>query len=235
MATGEQTGAATEAMRESEEAKMSAMAAQGAAMGGSLTEAIGGAVAVVLAISALAGVGAAYLVPITTIVVGAALLFVGAGIMSRYRRLLGEIGEGAWGTMDVEAGMTAEFLAGAAGIILGILALLEMVPATMAATAVIVFGGALILGTGLTTRINDLAMAGSGAQKMARRLAHEATLAASGAQVLVGLAAVILGVLALSGVSPDVLPTVALLTLGASILLSGAAVSGRIMCCVAWR
>ncbi len=57
-------------------------------------------------------------------------------------------------------------------------------------------------------------------------MAREAVLAAAGAQALVGLASVALGIIALVGISPMTLTLVALLALGSSILMSGTAMGG---------
>ena len=51
--------------------------------------------------------------------------------------------------------------------------------------------------------------------------------AASGSEALIGAGAIVLGILALAGFSPIVLILVALLAVGASILLAGSAVAGR--------
>jgi hypothetical protein len=48
---------------------------------------------------------------------------------------------------------------------------------------------------------------------------------ASGAQVLVGLATVVLGILALLGISPVILTLVSLLSVGAAVLINGAAIN----------
>jgi hypothetical protein len=50
-----------------------------------------------------------------------------------------------------------------------------------------------------------------------------------GTQVLVGLAAGVLGILALIGIAPTVLVLVGLLAIGASLILSGSAVGTRLI------
>ena len=88
---------------------------------------------------------------------------------------------------------------------------------------------ALTLSSGMTSRLNDLKIEVSGAHQSAQRVAHEAVTAASGTQVLVGLAAGVLGILALIGVAPTVLVLVGLLAIGTSLLLSGGALGGRLI------
>ncbi len=58
---------------------------------------------------------------------------------------------------------------------------------------------------------------------------QEAALAAAGVQVLIGLAAVILGILGVLGNNTVLLSMLALLVLGFSILLNGIATNGRML------
>jgi hypothetical protein len=65
--------------------------------------------------------------------------------------------------------------------------------------------------------------------EVARRVAGEMVSAANGAQALIGLAAIVLGIIGLVGLYPLTLSLVAFLCLGASVLLSGAAVSTKML------
>ncbi len=58
---------------------------------------------------------------------------------------------------------------------------------------------------------------------------HRATLVAAGVQVLFGVTAMLFGILALVGIAPVVLTRIAMLAVGVSILLSGSAITRRIM------
>lgn len=196
---------------------------------GSTSEAVGGAAAIVLAILGLAGIQAAYMMPIATIAIGAALVVAGAAVMADYSDVFAEIASTRGEKVELGGGVTAEFLGGAAGIVLGILALIGLAPPTLGAVAVIVFGGALLLGSGATARLRDLKLSRGPEHGRAEHLAREATLAASGAQVLVALAAIALGILALTGIQPATLTLVALLALGSSIVLSGSAVTSKLL------
>jgi hypothetical protein len=201
-------------------------------LGGSMAEAIAGVAGVVLAILTLVGVFPSYLAAIAAIAIGAGLLFEGAAIAARYNTLLWETGETRRTEDELGGGMTAELFGGIAGVVLGILALLHLVPMVLLPVTAIVFGGALLIGCGATARLNRLVIerAGTMFRGMSRRLAGEAVSAAAGAQVLVGLGAVVLGIL---GLVPDfptlTLSAVAFLCVGASILLSGAALSGKFL------
>ena len=94
--------------------------------------------------------------------------------------------------------------------------------------SVLVFGGALLMASIATARLNDLRMRTAAIQpEHAHELSREAVYAASGSDVLIGAAAVVLGILALSGFSSLTLTLVGLLCIGASIMLSGLSVAGR--------
>jgi hypothetical protein len=122
--------------------------------------------------------------------------------------------------------MGAEFLGGAAGGVLGLLAILNIAPMTLMAIAIIVFGASLLLSSGTTYRVDALA------SKLGQRnLTAGQTLvalAASGIQVLVGIAGIALGIIALVGVSTMTLILVGLLCAGSSVLISGTALSGTV-------
>ncbi len=200
------------------------------AAGGSTGEAIGGLATAVLAIVGLAHVFSAYLAGVAALVLGAALLMHGAALFGRFFNLVNQAsGNRPW-RVELGGGTSAEFLAGSAGIVLGILALLGIVPDVLLAVAVIVFGAGLMLGSGTSARLNALEAERCYADNEgARRMAGELAAATSGAQVLVGLAAVILGIIGLAGVHTLVLALVAFLILGVSVALNGSAVGGKMM------
>lgn len=197
--------------------------------GGSMIEAIGCAAAIVLAIIGLSGILQPYMTAVAVIAIGASLLFEGGTVGARFSRLLATRAAGTFGYAGFGGGMTAEFLAGAAGIILGLLALLGIAQAILPPVAVIVFGGALLIGSGPTARLSFMENAASGNYVEVREVAREAVCATSGAQVLTGLAAAILGILALVGFSAMILTLVALLCVGAAVVINGSAISGRIL------
>lgn len=215
---GGATMSATEAMRSVEILRTGSMAEGAAGLG-----------AVVLAILGLAGILPFLLLPISTIAIGAALLFEGGAIAARFSNLLTGMSRSGAQTTELGGGMTAEFLGGAAGVALGILGLLGVLPAVLIPVAAIVFGGSLIFGSAVTTRLNSLEIASSGGHELAQAAAREAVAAAAGVQVLVGLGGIALGIIALIGVAPDVLSLVAMLSIGASVLLSGTAISRRMV------
>src|SRR5207237_9237167 len=79
-------------------------------VGGSLTEAIGGAGAVVLAILGLTGIMPTYMLGIGTLVVGIAFLCEGVAAMARYRKLVHETGSVDRASAELGSGLSADFI-----------------------------------------------------------------------------------------------------------------------------
>ncbi len=200
--------------------------------GGSLAESITGGAGIVLAIIGLANIMPQMMLPIATIALGAALLFEGGAIASRFSKLLTETAKGRFETSELGVGLTAEVVGGLAGVILGILTLLGVSPSILMPVAVIVFGGTLLFGSGVTARLNNLQIAKSGENEAFREVAREAVSASAGVQLFLGLAAVTLGIIAVAGISWMTLNFVALLCVGVSDLLSGSAIAARMMSAV---
>lgn len=199
--------------------------------GGSIVETIGGAATVVLAILGLSGSLPAYLTylaSVTAIVLGAALLFEGATVAARYSRLVREISGTTSPAAELGGGMMAELLGGTAGIALGILALLGIYPVILLSVAAIVFGGSLMFACGSTWGMNSLIVERAYAShEGVRQVATHAVSASNAMQMLAGVAATVLGIVALAGTSPLDLTMVAFLITGCAVAFSGAAVSGK--------
>jgi hypothetical protein len=198
-----------------------------AVMGGSLAEGVSSLATIVLAIVGLAGFFPQMLPAIATIVMAAAFLLEGGAVTMRYSKLLAETSKDRFDAVEFGTGLTSEFLGGVAGGILGILALLGLYPMILVSVAVIVFGGTLMLSSGLTARLNVLAIEGSEQTTSFKRIANEAMRAAAGVDFLLGLAAIILGIIALTGTLTVTLSLVALLIVGFSGFFTGAAVTTR--------
>ena len=182
--------------------------------------------AVVLSILGMIGVLRNDLAAIAVIGLGAMLLFQGADVVLRYSELLYEAGATSKvGAAGVSRGIVAEFLAGVAGIVLGILALLRIVPMTLMSIAVITYGGTLLLTSGESVWLTSFGKE----NEVVRQLMHSMSLAAAGAQALVGVAGLVLGILGLVGIAPIMMILVALLATGASILLRSSFVGGFLL------
>lgn len=186
--------------------------------GGSITEGIGAVATIALAIVGLAGIFTNIVAAVATIVIGAIILMEGGLVSSAYRRLSAQ---GASGTQmrELGSGVTAEFFGGLAGIILGILALFGTAPHSLLAVAILVFGTAVLLGGGTVSRLSWLLQ--SQAQLAETGGTGNPNIMGAGGHTLIGLATVVLGILAVIGLAPMVLIQVGLLSLGAGALFSG--------------
>ena len=198
-------------------------------LGGTIGGGIIAIAAVVLAIVGLAGVYPRWLLSAATIAVGISFLIEGAAIASRLSDLLHESTAGRVQMSELGGGVTGETLAGIVGIILGILGALNVYPAVVLPVAAIVFGAGLIIGAGANIRINELVVVHREDHPMARNVIRQAVLATTGLQVLVGVGAVVLGIIALAGDYPITLSLVAMLIVAAAFVLSNTAVAGRVM------
>jgi len=196
--------------------------------GGSLAEVIGGAGAVVLAILGLAGILPEALTAISVIALGAALLFKGAAIAAKASELRHDLVASRVEEVELEGGMTAETLSGIAGIALGILSLLGVVPMVLMPVSLLAFGGGLLFASAANAELNELAIHGDASDRE-RKLIRASVKTASGSEVLVGLGAVVLGILALVGLAPLTLTLVGVLSLGGAVLFAGSALGGKMM------
>jgi hypothetical protein len=206
---------------------------QEAATYGGVVDAIGGVATIILAIVALSGVNQPMLGAIATIIFGAALLIQGGTMLTEYTKLMAPPGA-AMAEEVVGGGLSALFLVGAAGIVLGVLSLVGIAAHTLTGAAVIAFGSALLLSSNSvwhlyrakrTSYRAGAAPTLSGAEFLAGEMASGSAVL----QCLAGLAAIVLGILAVTGTNPSVLTLVGLLVLGATVLLTGSTLSGAVM------
>jgi hypothetical protein len=189
------------------------------ANGEPLAEAIGGVVTVVLAILGLAHIVPNYLVPIAVIVFGAVLMTHGATLMSEYSQVAR-----ANAAVHVSGGVSAVFLAGAAGIVLGILALLGIEATALTAIAVIAYGAVLVLSANSSLHLHALRTIRTEGQP--EMVGEDILTGSGGFLAMTGLSAVVLGILALAGFDPAILVLVSLLAMGATIVFTGTAFAG---------
>lgn len=190
----------------------------------SAVEAVTGIGALVLAILALAGVMPAVLLPIATIAVGVALLSESAAPTVAQGRIAGAT-TGA-DLPDMGGGSGAGFVGGGVAIVLGVLALLGMAPGTLLSIAAIVLGACALLGASAVS-LADRYVEGTYPAHSAGA-SRDAVFGASGVQALSGVAATILGILALVGVAnAPTLLQVAMIILGGALVLSGGAIGAR--------
>jgi hypothetical protein len=208
---------------------------QEAATYGGLADAIGGVATIVLAIIALSGVSQPMLGAVATIVFGAALLIQGGTMLTEYTKLI--FPSAAIDPAEEVVGgggLSALFLVGSAGIVLGILALLNIYPQTLMAAALIAFGSALLLSSNSVWHLYRAKqtlsrLSATRTFSAGEILAGEMASGSAALQCLAGLAAIVLGILAVTGTNSNMLELVGLLVLGATVLLSGSTLSGAAM------
>ncbi len=195
------------------------------AMGNTMAEAVVGLGAIAIAIIGLANVYPWLLAAVATIALGAAFVFEAGDVGRRFASLAAEDTTGAPETSNAWGGMSAGFVSGCAGIALGILAILGIVPHTLIPVAIIVYGATLVMDSGTQSSLSEMESQRFGVRGFSQQIARESASALSSMQVLVGLGAVTLGILAIIGIVPETLSLVALLALAAAVLMAGSLVS----------
>lgn len=194
---------------------------------GSVMEACGAVAAIILSILGLIGREPMIMFSAAVISLGAAFLVEALAVAGRYSRILYEIRETSQDNARLGGGVGTEIIGGIAAITLGVLAILGIEPVTLISSAVITLGVTAMLGSSTKERLSALDVHGRYGNERAVRAAHSAMLGGAGAQTMAGLAAVILGILALMGINPLILGMSAMLTLGAAILIASTAVSSK--------
>lgn len=196
------------------------------AVSGSMSEGISGGVAAVLSIIGLAGFFPDILAGVATVAVGAALLSEGGSVTARLSGVFPS--SQALARENLGLGVTVETLGGLAGIVLGILALIRVVPLVLIPAAIVAFGGTMLVSSGIMASLNSMEIDLSDEAEPYKQVAKDAVTAAGGAQMLIGLAAVTLGILALTEIRPAILSLVALLGIGFSDFINATAVSAKL-------
>ncbi len=203
------------------------MAAAKVVRGGSMVGSIAGAVTIILAILGLGSIMPELMVPLAVIALGAAFLFEGGTIAARFSDFLTETSKARRDVPKLGTGVTIEVVGGVVGAILGILAILKVLPAVLTPVAVLVYGITLVFGSGVATWFDSLLTARSGEHEEYGKTAHDAVIVSAGVQLILGLTGIILGILALVGISPSLLSLSAVLCVGFAALVTGSAISAR--------
>jgi hypothetical protein len=209
------------------------VASEGAAYGG-FVDALGGVATMVLAVIGLSRTSPELMVAVATIVFGAALLTQGGAMLSEYASIIFPPDQAGSASQFGGGSLSVLFLGGAAGIVLGVLALLGIYPGILTAAAVIVYGGALLLSCNSVRTLHmlkraSLSSSGVAGGQGSEVLANELAFGSAGIQAFAGLAAIVLGILAISGTNSLVLTLVALLALGAALILTGSTLSATVL------
>jgi hypothetical protein len=158
-----------------------------------ISEEVFAAIGIALAIIGLAGAAPRVLDTIAVIVLGATFLC--------ERWTVAGAHEGFDVRRPAERALTAESIAGWAGVVLGILSLLRVAPTVLAPIAVIVFGAGLVFGVTMGWRTE---------------------------RVIAGVATMVLGILALIQLDPRRLTLIGLMVVGVALLFTGPMVASRL-------
>ncbi len=178
-----------------------------------------------LAILGLIGVLPEALGSVAVSAIGLSLLAEGGSITAQYSRLLGRDAP-RFPAQTISNDVTMEAMCGLAGVVLGILALLHLQEVTLLAVSVLLFGGALLMASVTNARLSEIRMRLAASQNDST--ARDTVYADSGSEMMIGAGAVVLGILALSGLNPLPLALVGVLCIGASVFLNGVSIGGRI-------
>ncbi len=188
-----------------------------------LSEGAAGIAAIVLAVIALAGVSAALLASITTIVIGVGLMVQAFNSAAGSPRGVAASAAAAGGMTEVGGAALIDCVVGIAGIVLGILALVGINASHLVPVALIVFGGGLLLSGAVGTGSTYASATSAGGQT---QVVHHGSAAAGGLEVLVGIAAIVLGILSLIFMTSWVLVLAGFIAVGAALLIVSATFSG---------
>ncbi len=164
---------------------------------------------------------------ISVLGISAAFLFQGVAIGARLSNWLAQHSTNRLERIEFGGGVTTEFLAGCAGLVFGVLSLLGVVPAILAAVSALIFGTALLFGGGVTARLSRLRPSRLEESERYWRQANETVSAVTSIQMLVGVSAIVLGILSLVGTVPLTLALVATLAIGSAAMISSTAVCTR--------
>jgi hypothetical protein len=199
---------------------------------GTIAEAAGSIAVIVLSIIGLAQSSAsATIVAVTVIVMGAALLAEGGALASEFSRLATVNGDAAAADTQI-SGMSLQVTGGGVALVLGILALLNVATETLLAVALIMVGGVMLLTAGTIPQLRQIRAQTAGASEIVQMIGRSAMSGLAGAQLLCGLAAIVLGILALSAADVALARTLVLsglLVVGGAMTIGVTAMSGNMM------
>lgn len=122
---------------------------------------------------------------------------------------------------------------GAAWFWAGVLAIADVVPLVLGAIATITLGAGFVIAGGARERLNSVGRGIAPERRLEAQIAPIATPGSIGIEMLVGFAAVLLGIIALGGQHALSVALVAMLALGAAVLLNGGTLTSRMAALIA--
>lgn len=193
---------------------------------GLLTEGAAGIAVIVLAVIALAGVSVGTLASIAAIVIGVGLMVQAFNSAAEHYTILTADTAAARHTADLGGEVLVDGLCGITGIVLGVLALVG--PGPLLSAALIIFGGGLLVGGASSIRPRA-ALLSTDLATSSQTVTYRHSAAASGMGALIGLAAIVLGILSLLLIQASILVPVGFLAVGAALLVASAGFSGAVL------
>jgi hypothetical protein len=194
---------------------------------GLLSEGAAGIAAIVLAVIALAGISAPILAAIITIVIGVGLMVQAFNSAAEGSRAM-SAGLAVNGPMtDIGGEVMVDCLTGITGIVLGVLALVGINAPHLIPVALIIFGGALLLGGAIAMRPKAASVAPA-APGQVQVVSYQGSAAVGGMEIMVGIAAIVLGILSLIFMTSWVLVLVGFIAVGAALLMVSTTFSGAV-------
>ena len=194
---------------------------------GLMTEGAAGIAVIVLAVIALAGVSTDALTSIAAIVIGVGLMVQAFNSAAEHSKMMTANAATGAHAAEFAGDVMVDCMCGLTGIVLGILALVGMGAAHLLPPALIVFGGALLIGGAVSMRATTLPASASGSEALG--VTYQGSPAAGGMEILIGLAAIVLGILSMLMTGTWVLVLVGFIAVGAALLLASATFNGAVM------
>lgn len=196
---------------------------------GLLTEGAAGVAVIVLAIIALAGTSVEALASIATIVIGVGLMVQAFNSAAEETKMMTADTTASRQQAAFGGEVMVDLMCGIAGVVLGILALVGISTVHLVPAALIVFGGALLLSGVMSMRPRAFSTANAAGQT--QLVSYQGSAAVSGMEILIGLAAIVLGMLSVifAATVSWVLVLVGFIAVGAALLLVSATVSGAVV------
>lgn len=193
---------------------------------GTGSEVIGAAGGIALSIVALCGIVAPILAAVALIVLGVSIFIESAAIATNARLITAEAADSRPEELGFLGGLSLAAIGGVGVAVLGILALLGIVPNTLLAVGVIALGATGALASSEKELIGHFpTFQTSMPRPMPVRFALRD--APAGLELLGAVATVVLGILALVGINPAVMILTGLLVMSSAMFLSSAALTGR--------
>jgi hypothetical protein len=183
---------------------------------GSSFEMFSALIALVLGVLAIFGYFPIYMAAVATVAIGFALLAQGGTVAARWRKAARVVGHERTEAMSI----TTEMLGGGLAVILGLLALVDVAPMTLLPAAALVLGIAVLLGAPAQP---DLADAAPSITPTRATRSRAAVRTSGGVMAIGGLLAIVVGVLAATGIAPALpLTSIALVCVAATLAVAGA-------------